>query len=365
LATGLLNRRDLITLGARRRNGKTTFVTNLAVAGAVGMPQFIGYEIPSTWRTLLLILEDDAGEYQEKLRKVIGTRDAGGRIKIITKDDFLDAGIRIDVREPAFRDGVELYARQHDPDLIVIDNVAQVIGAEYNDPQRVHELVQFCYRLARTHNAAVILPAHPKKEDPKYRIHLLNDPNQFFESVMGSSHLINSTGSLWGLERSQTEDDQSVFLGGRQRGDGNQGGSHLRLDENGWYSLVDEAQANLPLVLNTPTRQKAWTLLPEPPKTFSFNEGETLVKPAMRSSSTYIEWMKQCRRLKVVLETPDGKLVKASGLKPLGAGTSAEALCTEALSINPNASATNFFATESPEDRTDPESDVGLDGTPV
>jgi hypothetical protein len=33
LATGLLNRRGLITLGARRRNGKTTFVTDLAVAG--------------------------------------------------------------------------------------------------------------------------------------------------------------------------------------------------------------------------------------------------------------------------------------------------------------------------------------------
>jgi hypothetical protein len=38
---------------------------------------------------------------------------------------------------------------------------------------------------------------------------------------MGSSHFINSTASLWGLDRPEGE-DYSVFLGGRQRGDGNQ-----------------------------------------------------------------------------------------------------------------------------------------------
>jgi hypothetical protein len=86
---------------------------------------------------LLLILEDDAGEYQEKLRKTVGSRSLGGRIKLVTKEDFLLAGVCIDVGDPVFRSNVEGFARDHNPDLIVIDNVAQVMGADYGDPKRV------------------------------------------------------------------------------------------------------------------------------------------------------------------------------------------------------------------------------------
>jgi hypothetical protein len=315
LVKDLLHRRDLVAFGARRRNGKTSLVTNLAVAGAVPAAEFLGYDIPAPWRSLLCILEDDPGEYQEKLRKVIGSRDTGGRIKIVTREDFYAAGIRIDVQEPAFLNGVQSRAADHRPDMIVLDNVAQVIGAEYNDSKRVHELMQFSYRLARLYNAAVILPAHPKKEDPKNRVSLLDNPDAFFESIMGSSHFINSTGSLWGLERS-TRTDQSIFVGGRQRGDGNQGGSYLQMDENGWYSLVDEAHRSLPLALNTPTRERAWALLPDPPATFGYREGLALVKSAMSSSSTYDVWIKHCKRLKVIVDTPCGKLTKAAGLNP-------------------------------------------------
>jgi len=318
LVTGLLHRRDLVAFGARRRNGKTSLVTNLAVAGAVPVGDFLGYKIPAPWRSLLFILEDDPGEYQEKLRKVIGTRDTAGRLKIVTREDFYEGNIRIDVRDQAFRDAVESSATVHCPDLIVLDNLAQVIGAEYNESKLVHILMQFCYRLARLYNAAVILPAHPKKEDPKNRVSLLDNPDAFFESIMGSSHFINSTGSLWGLERSP-QADQSTFVGGRQRGDGNQGASYLSMDADGWFSLIDEAHKSLPLALNTPVRQQAWVLLPNPPATFGYREGEALVKSVMRSSSTYDAWIKHCKRLKVIVDTPDGKLTKAPGQNPPGA----------------------------------------------
>ena len=315
LLKGLLHRRDLVAFGARRRNGKTSFVTNLAVAGAVPVAEFLGYEIPAPFRSLLFILEDDPGEYQEKLRKVIGGRETAGRIKIVTREDFFAANIRIDVREQAFRDAVEQPAKDHAPDVIVLDNLAQVIGAEYGDSKLVHALMQFCYRLARLNNAAVVLPAHPKKEDPKNRLSVLDDPDGFFESIMGSSHFINSTGSLWGLER-QPEMDRCVFVGGRQRGDGQQGGSYLAMDERGWFNLIDEAQRNLDLVLNTLVRRNAWPLLPDPPSTFGYRDGEALVKPVMKSGSTYSEWIRHCRRVKVIVDAPDGKLGKAAGLKP-------------------------------------------------
>src|SRR5579862_5993507 len=90
LVEGLLNRRDLVSLAARRRHGKTSLVTGLAVALAAPAKEFIGYPIPEPRRSLLLILEDDPGEYQQKLKKVIGGRETAGRIKIITRDDFND-----------------------------------------------------------------------------------------------------------------------------------------------------------------------------------------------------------------------------------------------------------------------------------
>jgi hypothetical protein len=316
LVQGLLHRRDLVAFGARRRHGKTSFITNLAVALAIPVPDFLGYGIPAPRRSLLLILEDDPGEYQEKLRRVVGGRDIGNRIMIMTREDFYKEDVLIQADTQPFRSAVNMRATEHHPDLIVIDNLAQVIEAEYNDAKRVHELMRFSFNLARSHNAAIILPAHPKKEDPEHRTPLQEDPDGFFESIMGTSHFINSAGSLWGLER-DVQRDRAVFLGGRQRGDGNQGHSVISMDDNGWFHLLDEGQANVDLVLNTMVRRQAWKLLPEPPKTFGYREGEDLVRSAMRSSSTYAAWIRECRRLKVMIDTDDGKLMKKPGLKPL------------------------------------------------
>jgi hypothetical protein len=313
LLKGLLHRRDQVAMAARRRGGKTSFAINVAVAGAVPLPDFLGYEIPLAFRSLLFLLEDDPGELQVKLRKVVGAHDTAGRIRIITREDFNDANVRIDVGERAFRDQVEYWAKTHGPDVIVFDNLAQIIAAEYNDPKRVHQLTLFTYHLARVYNAAIILLAHPKKEDPNHPISLLDDPDAFFESIMGSSHFINSTGSLWGLER-QPNLDRSVFLGGRQRGDGHQGASFLGMTDEDWFYLLDEAIANSKLVLNTGIRRDAWKLLPDPPTTFGYRDGEALVKTVMKSGSTYAKWMRDCRRLKVILDAPDTKLVKAAGV---------------------------------------------------
>jgi hypothetical protein len=233
---------------------------------------FIGYEIPEARRTLLLILEDDPGEYQEKLRRVIGNRETGGRIRIITREDFYEAGCPIDANSKEFQAAVQRWAKEHQPDLVVIDNLAHVINAEYNDATRVHGLMTFCYELARDQNAAIILAAHPRKDSDEAPVHLKDSPAAFFESIMGTSHFINSTGSLWGLERPEGE-DYSVFVGGRQRGEGQQATAYIAMDDNGWFEVQQNADVNLSLVLNTPGRKEAWKLLPEPPTTFRYSDG--------------------------------------------------------------------------------------------
>ena len=50
---GLVHKRDLVGFGARRRHGKTSVMINMAVEGAVGAPDFLGYSIPKAFRSLL------------------------------------------------------------------------------------------------------------------------------------------------------------------------------------------------------------------------------------------------------------------------------------------------------------------------
>jgi hypothetical protein len=310
LIDGLIHKRDMIAFGARRRHGKTTLLTNMAVAMAVPEADFIGYRIPERRKSLLLMLEDDPGEYQHTLRKLVGQRKMEGAIKVLTRVDFYQEDVSLDARSQSFQAVVRFNAGLHQPDLIVLDNLAQVVNADYNDATKIQDLMKFCFKLTSEFDCAVLVAAHPRKQGDNPP-NIADAPELFFESIMGSSHFINSTGSLWGMER-RDELGYSVFVGGRQRSEGTHGVSHIRRRDDGWFELIDEAKANLPLVLNTSVRQKAWSLLPEPTITFGYRQGEALVKPAM-ASGTYAAWIKDCRRLRVIVETGD-RLAKAPGL---------------------------------------------------
>lgn len=185
LVEGLLNRRDLVALGARRRHGKTTFCLNLAVNLATGADEFLGYRIPSPRRTLLLLLDTDSPpEVQDALRQIIGSRDVGARIRLLHREDFYDADRAINIMDFRFRDTIAGVARAHHPDLIVLDNLSQLMGGDYNDATKINVLAAFAYRLAREQNAAVLIPAHPRKEDQRNPVSLADDPEVFFESIM-------------------------------------------------------------------------------------------------------------------------------------------------------------------------------------
>jgi hypothetical protein len=100
----------------------------------------------------------------------------------------------------------------------------------FDDPERIHSYHQVVYQLARDFDAAVICAAHPRKNSGAKpdKITLEGDSEAFFESIMGSSHFINSTGSLWGLERNR-EKNTTLFVGGRQRGNGEEHAIHYTL----------------------------------------------------------------------------------------------------------------------------------------
>jgi hypothetical protein len=54
--------------------------------------------------------------------------------------------------------------------------------------------------------------------------------------------------------------------------------------------------------------------------TFGYREAEAMVKSALSSSSSFTTWIRECRRLGLVVDANDGKLVKAGGLVRAPAG---------------------------------------------
>jgi hypothetical protein len=311
LIEGLLCRRDIVALAGRRRHGKTSFITNLATALAQGRDDFLGYSIPSARRVLVYYFEDDSREIQDTLRKLLTTDGSGGNFALRTKDDFFTAGTAIRITDDNFVTTVQSDLDFFKPDIVIFDNLAHLIDADYNDSQKIHSLVKFTFRLVKGADCAVVIAAHPRKRGPDQRAapSLRDNSEAFFEEIMGSSHFINSCGSLWGLERNIST-NRSYFLGGTQRLTGEQSISTLELGENGWFHVVEDFTENKALALNTDQRSKAWGLLPN--QTFKYVEAVKSVKPAMVESTFNAWWNRHLLRLKLVVEVSPKTYVKAN-----------------------------------------------------
>jgi hypothetical protein len=318
---GICYRRDLIALGGRRRHGKTNFCLNLGIGLTEPWLDFLGYEInEGPFRVLAVLLEDDATEVQDKLRQVLNGASPNDRFALMTRNDFMDAKVGISITNRAFQEAVHRACEQHKPDLIILDNLSQMVGADYNNSILIHQLIQFVYGLAAEFNAAVLMPAHPRKrsgDSNALHVTLKDDPEGFFENIMGSSHFVNSCGSLWGLER-DFSNDRTTFLGGAQRLTGQQSISTLEVGEDHRLRIVPDYEENLRQALNTTQRRQAWDLLPSGP--FTYNEATEAVKGAMKSTSTFHGWWKNSLvRFGLVVPTDQGKWIKA------GSGTGQQA----------------------------------------
>ena len=312
LVESLLFLRDLIAMAGRRRHGKTNLLLNLALALILG-GDFLGYPIKRRLRVAALFLEDDAREIQDKLKRMLRGRESQmeGRLSILTRQDFTLNRISISVTEQAFRNYVDTVCKKEKPDLIIFDNMAQLVGADYSNPKLMHQLANYGFGLTLDHNCAVLFAAHPRKRpsgDTQSPRGLREDPEAFFEEVMGSSHFVNSCGSLWGLER-DPETDETIFLGGAQRVTGEQSLVRLSKDEFDWFQVVSDLKDNLEYATKTQARRKAWPLLPT--SEFSYLEGFQAVKSQMRSQSTFHLWWQTLIRLNLVSESQSGRYTKA------------------------------------------------------
>ena len=138
-------------------------------------------------------------------------------------------------------------------------------------------------------------------------VKLEKDPEMFYETAIGSSHLINSTGNLWGLERNRQK-GYTVFHGGRQRAEGQEEFTLIEKDDDDRLRVLAGSEYALGTVLTTDARKEAWSALPSE---FGYREGQKILKPHLSSSKSYDDFLRALKRHKLVEQTPDKRYHKA------------------------------------------------------
>jgi hypothetical protein len=300
-----LYRGDFVTVAGRRRHGKTTLLTQLAVCltGDLG-GDFLGYRIPKRRRVLMYLLEDTFRDSQRRLWRMfpddVGTTE--GRLCIRTKDDFLSVDIPIDITDRRFRDAIEKDITEFRPDVVMFDHLGLLVTSDVNDTQRMHKLITFATTATAKYDCAIMVAAHPRKrpQDGRNVPSLERDRDLFFEEVMGLSTFINATGSLWGIER-KTDNYGLVYIGAQREGfDGEL--VTVEKDDDDWFRVADDFEANFDHVVATDKRKKAWALLPNIP--FTAEGARVAVKTALSGGAFYAFWsaLKQARLIRPVDE---------------------------------------------------------------
>lgn len=266
LIEGLLGRGDLVAFGGRRKNGKTTLLFNLAFSLASEGGGFMGHAVTRPCKVIMVLLEDSEGNCQKKTSSMMRFVPPKGRIGIINQANLARAGIR---RASVDNAEFKLYVRgrcgEFGPDVIILDNLSRLVNGQYNDSAMVDKAITFAQDLALEFGCAVVIAAHLRKMDKMAETtdsqNLLKDRDAFFEDLMGSSHLINSVDSLWGIAIKSKEERTNYFLGGMQRYTGEEHLSLMLLSDDEQFVLVDDLQAKKLLVVNTAKRREAWNEL--------------------------------------------------------------------------------------------------------
>jgi hypothetical protein len=156
------------------------------------------------------------------------------------------------------------------------------------------------FSIERDYNAATLIAAHPRKGSPQ-NIHregravsLRQSPEQFFEECMGTSHFINTTGSLWGIERNHSTGRSDLLLG-TQRLTGTHSFTVIEKNDLDWFEPVEDLKIAAETLINTPKRRQAWDLMAQAGH-FDYMKALELVRPAMKSSGSFNPWWNELLR---------------------------------------------------------------------
>jgi RecA-family ATPase len=158
--------RTVSLLGGDGATGKSLLALQLAIARALGR-EWIGL-LPEPGRTLILSAEDDADEMQrrvEDIRKFYGARMGDlsdiRLIDLVGEDSIIGALMKGQIEPTAMWHALDAYMTEFKPGLTILDVLADMFAGDENNRAQVRQFIGLLKKLARKHDCAFLLLAHP------------------------------------------------------------------------------------------------------------------------------------------------------------------------------------------------------------
>src|ERR1019366_3112527 len=153
-------------LGGDGATGKSLLALQLAAARALAR-EWIGL-LPEPGRTLVLSAEDDADEMQRRLddiRKFYGAKMAElsdiRLIDLVGEDSILGSLMKGQIEPTAMYHALDAYMAEFKPGLTILDVLADMFAGDENNRAQVRQFIGLLKKLARKHDCAFLLLAHP------------------------------------------------------------------------------------------------------------------------------------------------------------------------------------------------------------
>jgi RecA-family ATPase len=146
--------------------GKSLLALQLAVARATAR-EWVGL-LPEPGRTLILSAEDDADEMHRRLediRKFWGVRMADladiRLVDLVGEDSILGSLMKGQIEPTAMYNALDAYLTEWKPSLVILDVLADMFSGDENSRTQSRQFIGLLKRLARKHDCAFLLLAHP------------------------------------------------------------------------------------------------------------------------------------------------------------------------------------------------------------
>ncbi len=172
---GIICKGEITVVAGQGGVGKSRLCNALAFAGARGSGQWMGYDIPRAWRTLVLQTENNANRIKEELMTLPEEYQDNVRISLPCAMEFSD---------PAFRRDLKKLWDEWPFEMIIIDNM--------NDVAREDGRADFLEGIGNIMSA---LPRHPDTPAVVIIAHLTKGSTRSLKPMTGRKLLDELSGS--------------------------------------------------------------------------------------------------------------------------------------------------------------------------
>src|SRR3984893_4875899 len=166
IVPGYIPHKTVTLLSGDGSVGKSLLALQLAAGRALAR-EWIGL-MPQPGRTLILSAEDDADEMHrrfEDIRKCYGVRMADltdiRLVDLVGEDSTLGSLMRGQIEATAMYNALDAYLTEWRPSLVILDVLADMFSGDENSRPQSRQFIGLLKRLARKHDCALLLLAHP------------------------------------------------------------------------------------------------------------------------------------------------------------------------------------------------------------